>query len=258
MPSEVAAGKDMERFIYESKAFGDELERSPHVAGEVNFLRSIARPAMYVIEAGANRGVTAVALAKAIGEPGHLYAFEPVPEYYAELKENLSRNAVHNASAYRLALSNRARPIQFYKHGGGTGITPAEDADMLWVEATTIADFVAEHKIDRVDLLNLDCEGSELLVFQGAKAILEEQGPQIFCEIHHAYLKELGQSAHDVISFLTGLGYNVWPLHVEDLNAETNAAECSHIYARRPSRERDIEDLKKNTTDLRARSGPDR
>jgi len=222
----------IDSFIYDSDKFRDELKNNPHHAGEVNFLQSIARSGMHVMEIGANTGVTAVAVAKHIGDAGHLYAFEPVPEYYAKLMNNLSRNGVNNVSAYRLALSNQTERIRFYKReGGGSGITPAKGGETLWVEATTVTEFLTVQKIDRVDLLNLDCEGSELLVLQGAKAVLENQLPDIFCEIHHGYLKELGQSVDDVVGFLRQFGYEVRLLQVEDLNAETSTDTCSHVYA---------------------------
>jgi len=243
----------MNGFIFDSEDFQRELQNSPHDAGEVEFLRSILSTGMYVIEAGAHRGVTAVAIARQIGREGHLYAFEPVPEFYAQLKENLLRNGVQNASAHLLALGERRERIRFYKHGAGSGITPAEGAELLHVEVTTVTDFLAEQGQDRIDLLNLDCEGSELLVLRGAKRLLEEHSPLIFCELHHGYLDQLNQSAGDVVDFLTELGYSVHPLQVEDLNAETNFQECSHLYAQKPSRESEIDDLKKKIADLKER-----
>jgi len=243
----------MERFVYDSREFQDELAASAHHAGEVKLLQSITRPGMHVVEAGANRGVTAVALAKAIGPTGHLSTFEPVPEFYAELTENLAGNGVKNASAYNMALSNRKGRIRFYKHGGGSGVTPADDAEMIWVEATTLADFVARHRIERIDILNMDCEGSELAVFEGGKAVLAQQTPQIFCEIHHDYLKQLGKSVHDVTSFLTAVGYEVRPVRVEDLDAESTLEDCSHIYARNRVQQESVQELNDRITDLKGR-----
>jgi len=187
---------------------------------------------MRVIGVGANRGVTTVAVAREVGSSGHVYAFEPVPEYYAALKANLARNAADNASAHQLALSNRTGRIRFYKHGEGSGITPTDDAEVLWVEATTVGNFLSEQETTTIDLLNLDCEGSELLALEGAEAVLQEQSPQVFCEIHHEYLKELGQSVTDVASFLSRLDYTVQPLDVEKPGEKVSLEECSHIWAR--------------------------
>ena len=225
----------MDCFTYGSDEFRDELRNSPHQAGEVSFLRSIAKPGMRVIEAGANTGVTAVAIAEAIGDTGHLYAFEPVPEYYTILTQNLSRNGVNNVNAYRVALSNGAERIRFYKRGEGSGITPAQGGQMLWVEATTVTEFEVVQEIGRIDLINLDCEGSELLALHGAKAVLEKDEPQIFCEIHHAYLRELGQSSQDIIGYLSQFGYDVRLLQMEDCDAKSSTDNCSHVYAAMPT-----------------------
>lgn len=243
----------MDRFEYESEQFREELRSNPHLAGEVQFLRSIAKPGMHVFDVGANRGVTAVTLAKAVGADGHVYAFEPVPEYYRQLKENLSLNRADNVSAYPLALGNRSGRIRFYKHGGGSGIARAEGAEVLWVDATTAAHFAADQGISRIDLLSMDCEGSELRVLEGAKRILEEDAPQIFCEIHREYLDELGQSVEDVVRFLRGLGYDLRPLRVENLGADTGIDECSHIYVERPPSRKHVERLKKQIADLKDR-----
>ena len=243
----------MNSFVFGSEEFQRELKDNPHHTGEVEFLRSVLRPGMRAIEAGANRGVTAVAISRQIGAQGHLYALEPVPEFYTELKENLRRNGAENVSIHPLALGERRGRIQFYKHGGGSGITPAQDAEVFSAQATTITDFLAEQGGDRIDFLNLDCEGSELLVLRGAEDTLKDHGPQIFCEIHRGYLGELDQSADDVVDFLTELGYEVRPLQVENLDAETDVKECSHIYARRPADEHSVEELEERIADLKAR-----
>ncbi len=242
-----------DRFDYGSEPFREELRRCPHLAGEVEFLRSIARPGMHVFDVGANRGVTAVALAKAVGAGGHVYAFEPVPEYYRQLKENLSLNRAANVSAYPLALSNRSGRIRFYKHGGGSGIARAEGAEVLWVDATTAAHFASDRRIGRIDLISMDCEGSECFVLQGARRILEKDAPHIFCEIHRQYLRELGHSVEEVVGLLRGLGYDPRPLQVESLGEKTGLEECSHIYAKLRTSYTRVERLQAQIADLRDR-----
>jgi len=224
----------MKEFVYDSPEFRTELGKSAHAAGEVEFLESIAKPGMRAIEIGANHGVTAVTIASRIGSEGWLYAFEPVPEHFAILKSNLSRNHIDNASAHQLAVTDRPGRIRFYKHGGGSGIAPAEDAEQIWVDATTITDFLAEQNVDGIDLLNMDCEGSELLALRGAHPLLREAAPQIFCEVHHGYLQQVGQSAEQLVAYLQRLGYQVEPLHVERLHEEATLEACSHIHASKP------------------------
>ncbi|MFW6107477.1 MAG: FkbM family methyltransferase, partial [bacterium] len=208
----------MKEFCCDSPDFLAELGQSAHAAGEVEFLGSIAKPGMCAIEIGANHGVTAVAIAASIGSEGWLYAFEPVPEYFDVLERNLCRNHVANASAHRLAVMDRPGRIRFFKHGGGSGIAPTDDAEEIWVEATTISDFLANQPRNGIDLLNMDCEGSELLALRGAEELLREARPQVFCEVHHGTLRQLGHSPEELVAYLQRLGYRVEPLHVERLH----------------------------------------
>lgn len=221
----------MQSFTFGSPEFEEMLSESAHVTGEVRMLQSIAERGMVALDVGANRGVTTVTIAKAVGDAGEVWAFEPVPEYFDALRVNLRSNAVENTRAYRLALSDRNGGVALYKHGGGSGVVPAEDAERLPVPATTVDEFVATRAIEAVDVLSADCEGSELRLFEGAANTLRRDGPAIFCEIHHGYLDTLGLTARKVADYLAGLGYTVRPLRVEDLDGEAAIDECTHIHA---------------------------
>jgi len=225
-------GSEMPAFVYDSPEFQRELAADPHLGGEIRFLTSIAQPGMRVIDAGAHQGITVVALAKQIGDTGHVYAFEPVDEFYNIVRDNLSRNGLNNVSLFHQALGNGTMTILFYKHGGGSGITKVEDAELMRVNTTTVDTFATEQNIEQIDLLSLDCEGSELYVFQGAEAVLAKHSPQIFCEIHHSYLLQLGQSAAQVADYLQRFGYQVEPLLIGSPGTTVDITECSHLYAR--------------------------
>jgi len=222
-------------FVFDD-AFRRELRENAHHDGEVTFLESVLRPGMVVMEGGANRGVTAAAIAKAVGNDGQVHAFEPVPEYFAALRENVARNRLVNVSAYNLALSDHTGHVAFYRHGEGSGVTFADDADQIRVKTITIADFLRTYSVPALDFINFDCEGSELLIFREARAVLREQRPPIFCEVHRQYLELLGQSVQDVVDVLTAVGYDVQPIQVKDLNAPSDFEQCSHVYASRPGR----------------------
>ena len=243
----------MRPFVYDSSQFRTHLQKSPHAQGEVAFLLSICEPGMTALDVGANRGVTAVTLAKAVGQSGHVWAFEPVPEHYAALKANLSRNGAANAEAFRVALADAPGEVDFYVHGEGSGIVPAEGAQRLKVAATTIDSFRRDRGIRRVDLISSDCEGSELLALRGAERTLMADSPQIFCEVHHGYLDALGQSAADVVAYLTQLGFQVRPISVEHLDTDVGLDACSHIYAaRQTARDVAFDRSERNASQTRA------
>ena len=243
----------MEPFIYGSKEFETELQGEPHLAGEIEFLKSISRPGMNTLDIGAHRGVTTVALAKSVGPTGYVYAFEPVPEYCDAARENLSKNSVENAEVFDLALGDRKERLRFHKRGGSSGIVPGEDAQVLTVEATTVADFLVQRNLEKIDVLCMDCEGSELRVLRGAGSLLREQAPLIFCEIHHDFLKSMGESAGDLAAYLEDFGYRVRSISVEEPGTKPALEECSHIYARRSNQWAVIKELESKIRDLNGR-----
>ena len=222
---------EIELFLYNSPAFKNFLKDNPHEQGELKFLESIAEEGMNVIDIGANIGITAVAVAKKIGRRGKLYSFEPVPEYFNILKKNISSNRLENVKAYELALTDQVGRVDFYQKGLSSGIVFEEGAKKFKVSTTNIDRFLSEEEIERIDLINMDCEGSELLVLKGAKETLRKNKVKIFCEIHRGFLKELGQSIEDLVQYLQGLEFQVESVSLNDLKVGNNFENCDYVYA---------------------------
>jgi len=222
---------EMELFLYGSPAFGNFLKDNPHERGEIKFLESIAEEGMNVINIGANIGITTVAVAKKIGRRGKLYSFEPLPQYFDTLNKNISSNRLENVEAYELAVTDQVGRAPFYQKGLSSGIVFEEGAKRFEVSTTTIDRFLIGEKIERIDLINMDCEGSELLVLKGAKETLRKNKVKIFCEIHHDFLKQLGQSVQELVQYLQGLEFQVQSVSLDDLEVGNNFENCEYIYA---------------------------
>jgi FkbM family methyltransferase len=222
---------EMELFLYDSPAFKNFLKDNPHEAGEIKFLESIAKEGIHVIDIGANIGITTVAIAKRIRRRGMLYSFEPVPEYFNILKDNVSSNGLENVKVCELAVTDQVGRIYFYQKELSSGIVFDEGAKRFEVSTTTIDRFLSEEKIERIDLIHMDCEGSELLVLKGAKETLQKNKVKIFCEIHHDFLKQLGQSVEELVQYLQGLEFQVQSVSLDDLKMGNNFEKCEYIYA---------------------------
>ena len=221
----------MELFLYNSPAFQSFLKNNPHERGEVKFLESIANEGMNAIDVGGHIGITTVAIAKKVGKRGLVYSFEPVPEYFDILKKNLSANNLENAEAFQLAVSDQVGTIDLYQRGGSSGIIPAQGAKNFKANTSTIDRFLNDQKVERIDLINMDCEGSEFSVLKGAKESLRKNKLRIFCEIHHDFLKRLGQSAQHVVQYLQKLGYEVHSVSLDDLSMGSDFGNAEYIYA---------------------------
>ena len=222
---------EIELFLYDSPGFKNFLKDNPHERGEVKFLESIVKEGMNVIDIGANVGITTVTVARKIGRRGKLYSFEPTPEYFNILKENISSNGLENVKVYELAVTDQVGRAPFSQKELSSGIVFEEGAKKFEVSTTSIDRFLSEEKIERIDLINMDCEGSELLVLKGAKETLRKNKVKIFCEIHHDFLKQLGQSVEELVQYLQGLEFQVQSVSLDDLKMGNNFEKCEYIYA---------------------------
>lgn len=222
----------IEFFLYNSPAFKNFLKDNPHEQGEVKFLESIVKKEMSVIDIGANIGITTVAIARKVGEGGKVYSFEPVPEYFDTLRKNLSSNKLENVKVYELAVTDQVGTLNFYQNGFSSGIIFEEGAEKFEASTTTVDRFLSEEKIERIDLIHMDCEGSELLVLKGARETLRKNKVRIFCEIHHDSLKRLSQSVQHIVRYLQELGYEVRSVSLDDLSGGSDFGNAEYIYAR--------------------------
>lgn len=223
----------MDLFRHDSPAFKNFLKNNPHERGEVNFLNLVAEKGMKAIDIGANIGISSVAIATRIGRTGTLYSFEPLPQFFDTLNKNISSNGLENVEAYEIAVTDQTGRVPFYEKGLSSGIVFEEGAEKSEVSTTTIDRFVKEKNIVRVDLINMDCEGSELLVLKGAKETLGKNKVKIFCEIHHDFLKQLGQSIEGLVEYLQSLEFQVQSVSLNDLKLGDNFDNCDYIYARK-------------------------
>ena len=89
----------------------------------------------------------------------------------------------------------------------------------------------AEEKLERMDLINMDCEGSELLVLRGVERILRKNKVKIFFEVHHDFLGNLGQSVRDIVEYLRGLGFQVYGISLDDLSLNEEIERPEYVYA---------------------------
>ena len=215
-----------------SPAFQDMIAGDPHVNGEITILKIAAEPGMNIIEAGANRGITTLILSERAGDTGRVYAFEPVPEYFHILTANLEQNGIRNVEPHQAAVTDQESLIPFYVHGEGSGIvTDPETTGQIETGTVSLDYFMEENSNVPIKLLNMDCEGAELLVLQGARKLLERDRPRIFCEIHHDYLARIHQSVQDIVQYLESLSFKVLPVSVEHLGQDVTMEECSHIFS---------------------------
>ncbi len=148
----------------------------PASNGEAWLLQSLANFAPKIIfDVGANRGEYSE-FALAACPQARIFAFEPIPSVFEQLKEALGSET--RANLNQLALSNQAGDLRLWFDQSNTGNTTALgdvqssihkiDSPLEVVASAQRLDaFCAERMIDHIDLLTIDVEGFEAHVLKG-------------------------------------------------------------------------------------------
>jgi FkbM family methyltransferase len=119
-----------------------------------------------IIDVGANVGY--FSLFSLVRYPkARVFSFEPMPVNYKLLQKYSSENTALNFTPVNMAVSGEKGYITLQYDASDSFTTcasvfdTAHGSDTLQVETTTLADIMATHQLDKIDLLKLDCEGSE-------------------------------------------------------------------------------------------------
>lgn len=147
-----------------------------------------------VVDAGAHIGSFTVLAAQAVGPQGHVYAFEPHPENYQLLAENVAGLQNVTARPHALGSVTGVSTVRRLLEPN-TGIVRLGEGDLA-VEVHRLDDVVP-----RIDFLKLDAEGSEFEILKGAEILLRLYPARIAAEL------EDRATADAAAAFLAGLGY---------------------------------------------------
>ncbi len=165
---------------------------------EIEFRRLFRRSEPLVIfDIGACEGEDSVRYARQYPR-ARVFAFEPLPANQALVRANLARYAATNAELVPLALSDRAGEATFHVSSGrppelfagenwnygnksSSLLAPAQAGPMHgWIEfkeavtvrTETLDRFCRQRGLNHIDFIQMDVQGAEQLVLDGAAAML--------------------------------------------------------------------------------------
>lgn len=175
-----------------------------------------------------------------------IHAFEPLVEPRAKLQTALApygKGIVINAIALgaergeRLFyVNNFDEASSFFENGrvlnGGLYGIDFSTVATIPVTIDTVANYVGEHRLERIDLLKLDVQGFELEVLKGAEPVLDRIDA-IYCEAQFEELYRGGPLAGDIFTWLHKRGFEL--LRMTEFSADDDGCliECDMIFLRR-------------------------
>lgn len=184
----------------------------------------LAKPGDTVVDGGANVGYMTSILAIRVGERGKVYCFEPHPDVFQDLQQNVrsweTNNQCGSFALYQAALGEREGtatlvvPEHFSTNRGVSRIGRGEDhneGQTHQINVLSLDTVIPEHQ--DIGVVKLDVQGSELAVMKGMERILrgrrvrhiifEEESD--FPAPTHAFVRELGYETFGLEHHFTGI-----------------------------------------------------
>lgn len=189
-----------------------------------------------IFDIGGNYGWYSIHIGKKF-PLAEIYSFEPVPNTFAILKENISINNITNIKIVNLGLSNEVGEFTFYCDPNLTvnaslnNVSDNSNAIEVICKVDIFDNFIVKNNITKIDFIKCDIEGAELFALIGAKKSINNYKPKIFVEMLRKWALKFGYHPNDIISFLKELGYKCFIINkcsleeiieVTDLTIETN------------------------------------
>ncbi len=147
-----------------------------------------AKEGDYVIDGGACYGDTALYFAHKVGQSGKIFSFEFNEDNLRVFHKNMSLNPdVKNITLFQNALYSDSQTKVFHAGSGGGSYLSLEAQDnQEYTMSISIDDLVDSGKIDRVDFIKMDIEGSELAALKGAEKTLKTYNPKLAICLYHS------------------------------------------------------------------------
>lgn len=131
-----------------------------------------------VLDIGANVGWFTSIGAKLAAPAGRFYAFEPDPDNFASLINNLSFHRLFNVVPLRIALGDEDREGQLFlshENLGDHRINPVDGRQAITIQIARL-DTVLQGSDFVPDLIKIDVQGAETVAFEGGRSVIERAG----------------------------------------------------------------------------------
>ena len=179
--------------------------------GTTNFLKTILKKGMNVINIGANVGYFTLLAAREVGPQGKVFAFEPFPQTVEILKKNVNSNCYKNIKIIPKAVSDKSEPsyLSLKSDSAHNFVTSSNsEYDSIEIDMTTIDDYFDEDI--KIDLLLMDAEGYESKILDGMQNTLKKNPKMKIITEYNPYTLELaGTLGESFLDKIENLGFQI-------------------------------------------------
>lgn len=170
-----------------------------------------------IIDIGANAVFFDVLILSKVKD-AKIFAYEPIPRNIQQIKTTLEANAAikNNVNIYQLAVTGRASDkIDLFIESEDENSVIASifsdfnksNANKISVDTITLTDIILKNDLAEIDILKVDCEGSEYDIFYNTDPALIRRAKMILLEVHDLDADQKNIKA--MSKFLVDAGYDV-------------------------------------------------
>lgn len=193
---------------------------------ELSFLTKFLKEGDTFIDIGSNIGLYSIYASDLVGERGRILAFEPTPEIFIRLCDNVQINGLLNIEPINMALSNKSDFVDFNVsldgHDAWNSFAKLEELEMckkIKVKVNTLDSFVDERRLDDINLIKVDVEGWEKFVLEGSRKLLSsEKSPVFIVEFTEKNAFAAGYYCGELYDYIKTFGFN-WYCYEESKNS---------------------------------------
>ena len=202
-------------WLARNDACGQAIVRGSYEDRERQFVESVLRPGMTVLDIGAHHGLYTLLASRKVGMRGRVLAFEPSVRERNNLLRHLRLNRCSNVDVEAVALGSESCSGElFVVQGIETGCNSlhppgvSEPTVKAPVSVETLDGCLKRRGITQVDFIKIDVEGAELEVFKGATELLKHSlRPIILAEVQDLRTAAWGYPAREIVEFLRQYDY---------------------------------------------------
>jgi len=185
---------------------------------ESEFFKKLITKGMNIIDIGANIGYFSILFSKLTGDSGKVFSFEPEPNNFQFLLKNIQANNSSNIIPFNKAVSNYDGKINLFLSRSNIGdhrmINFNSDREVRnRIEIESVKLDTAIPKDQKIDLIKMDIQGSEMKAIDGMKRILGENNKMVLVTEFWPYaIKQSGYEPEDFFNVLNTYGFKIYTL----------------------------------------------
>jgi len=180
------------------------------------------RPGGIFLDVGANIGCHTLYIAASRNDCECL-CFEACSDIYSQLVRNITLSRLTNVTAYDIAAGDAEATVDFFaqtRSAYNRGLSSThqnfdlmEDVETISVRQVDLDSFLDDEKKERISVVKIDTQGSELAVLRGMKSTIAQFKPVVIFEFVSDYLDDPVGEMDEMLQLLAD--YDIFKVHHE-------------------------------------------